>query len=84
MEGPTDAEFYQLIFSALLQVLEIIASLWPSVVKLQLDRVARSITWGAAFGEASLTVAAVPLYIHVSQRCSGLLLFFGSVSQALV
>ncbi|KAL3443888.1 hypothetical protein BJX65DRAFT_284333 [Aspergillus insuetus] len=80
----TDAEFFQSLSSACLQLLGVATTLWPAIMNPRRNRTARIMCWTMAISGGVLALAAIPLYLVIPIRWSALLLFGGSILQALL
>jgi len=80
----TDANFYQLLSSDVLQILSIVTLLWPTVFHARLSRMAWFWTWALAGITTICAVLSVVLYLFVSVGWSGLLGFLGEASMCVV
>jgi hypothetical protein len=79
-----DANFYQLLSSAVMQLLGLPTLVWPTVFHVQLAKMTWFWTWILAGASACCTVVAVLVYLWLPTGWSGILSFSGGAAQALV
>ena len=82
--GVKDSDFFQLIASALIQLLGIFTTFWPIYKKLRPDRVSWIQSCTLALISFFLTIAAFPIYLCASRTWGGLTILAGSFVQSFL
>lgn len=80
----TDADFWQLISSSIMQISSLLSMMIPIHRNARLAKEAWVWTWVLAGCSACCAVVAVPLYLYLPTKWSGAVSFAGTVAQSYV
>lgn len=80
----TDADFYQAIAGAMMQLLGLVTFVWPTLSHPRLCSMAWFWIWILAAFSALCAILSIPLFLTVSSTCCFVVGFIGVLAQAIV